>query len=291
MSTSQFVSHIKSAISHLNPEQVRELAERPLTVGLVASGSAGFAAMEDFLAPSRISRNRRFELVQVLHRVGDPGAPERIDIEIWEEGLPRPGQAVVFEPENPGRMVAEALEKRDDLSLPLARHFPPFRAAVVERVIREVSKENALFSIMTAIPDVVPSLVQLPWAVGQFASDTAFLTMNQVRMAFLIAAASDRAVGYTQQRTQIASIIGSAFGWRALARELAGKIPFGGGLAPKAAIAYAGTYVVGIGLDRFYRIGYGLTRAERRTAYAEALERGKAIVSSLLQTARLRSQS
>ena len=46
-----------------------------------------------------------------------------------------------------------------------------------------------------------------------------------------------------------------AFGWRALARELVGKIPMGGGLIPKAAIAYAGTRVVGLSLERLYRIG------------------------------------
>jgi hypothetical protein len=123
--------------------------------------------------------------------------------------------------------------------------------------------------------------------VGEFASDTAFLTMNQVRMAFLIAGASDRDVGYREQRAQIAGIVGGAFGWRALARELAGKIPFGGGLLPKAAIAYAGTYTVGIGLERFYRVGYGLTREERRRIYTKALERGRVVVDAVLKAARI----
>ena len=77
-----------------------------------------------------------------------------------------------------------------------------------------------MFTVATALPNVVPSIVSLPWAIGEFASDTAFLTMNQVRMAFLIAAASDCEVGYSKQRAQIASIIAAAFGWRAIAREL-----------------------------------------------------------------------
>jgi len=149
-----------------------------------------------------------------------------------------------------------------------------------------VARENALFSIAAALPNVVPSVFEVAWALGEFASDTAFLTMNQVRMAFLIAAASDHAVGYREQRVQIAAIVGGAFGWRSLARELAGKVPFGDGLVPKAAIAYAGTYVVGLGLERFYRIGYGLTLEERRSAYEEAFERGKELLSSLLEAAR-----
>jgi hypothetical protein len=143
-----------------------------------------------------------------------------------------------------------------------------------------------MFALVTALPDVVPSLAELPWAVGEFASDTAFLTMNQVRMAFLIAAASDRAVGYREQRGQIAAIVGGAVGWRALARELAGKIPFGGGLIPKAAIAYAGTYTVGVGLERFYRLGSGLTRQERRLIYESALKRGKELVKALVELRR-----
>jgi hypothetical protein len=111
--------------------------------------------------------------------------------------------------------------------------------------------------------------------------------MNQVRMAFLIAGASDHDVGYREQRAQIAGVVGSAFGWRALARELVGKIPFGGGLLPKAAIAYAGTYTVGAGLERFYRIGYGLTREERRQMYEDAFERGRSIVATIVEAARL----
>jgi len=108
------------------------------------------------------------------------------------------------------------------------------------------------------------------------------LTMNQVRMAFLIAAASDGDTGYREQKSELASIVAGAFGWRAIARELVGKIPLGGGLIPKGAIAYAGTYVVGLSLERYQRIGYGLTRVERKAAYDEALKHGRGIASVLL---------
>ena len=149
-----------------------------------------------------------------------------------------------------------------------------------------IAKENALFCLATAIPDVIPSLAMIPWAAGEFASDTAFLTMNQIRMAFMLAAASDRPLGYREQRSEIASIVAGSSGWGALARELIGKVPFGGGLIPKAAIAYAGTYAVGLSLERLYRMGYGFTRDERRAAYEEAYENGKQIASMLLETFR-----
>ena len=145
-----------------------------------------------------------------------------------------------------------------------------------------------LFSLVTALPDMVPSLISLPWAVGEFGSDTAFLTGNQIRMAFSLAAGSDRHPGYREQKSEIASIIAGALGWKALARELVGKVPFGGGLIPKAGIAWAGTFVVGLSLERLYSVGYGFTRAERRSAYEEAYQHGREIAGMLLQGLRRR---
>jgi len=287
----QLARQIRSAIRHLNPNQVRAAAERPISVGLVAVSSEVLAEMEDFLAPPSISRERRWELMRILHRAGEPGAPKQFDLEICEEGIARSAAGFTFYRRQPERTVLEILDACQELGLPLARCFPPFRKPVVDRIIQTISRENAAFAVLTAVPDVVPSLVQFPWAVGEFASDTAFLTMNQVRMAFLIAAASDRQVGYREQRMEIASIVAGAFGWRALARELAGKIPFGAGLIPKAAIAYAGTYTVGQGLERFYRLGYRLTRRERRQIYEQALEHGRRFVDYLLEGTRIREAS
>ena len=72
----------------------------------------------------------------------------------------------------------------------------------------------------------------------------------------------------------------------ALARELVGKIPFGGGLLPKAAVSYAGTYVVGRSMERYYSVGYGFTRDERKSAFEDALKRGKEVASTLLESLR-----
>lgn len=273
---------IKRAISHLNPEEVRNAAERPLNVGLAASSSAAYAHMEAFLAPLEVSHKKRMELMKILHRAGDSGSPEQFDLMLYEQGLPCPEKAFTFYVHDPAKTVRDILKQREDLGMALARNFYPFRKPVVDQIIQAICRENALFSLATALPNIVPSFIEIPWAIGEFASDTAFLTINQIRMAFMIAAASDKPVGYTEQKAEIASIVTSAFGWRAIARELIGKIPLGGGLIPKGAIAYAGTYVVGLSLERYHCIGYGLSRAERRAAYDIAFERGKGIVATLL---------
>jgi hypothetical protein len=276
------LKQLKHALSNLRPEEVRQTADRQLAIGLVSTSAAGYNEMENFLAPRDLSRERRAEILSLLHRAGDPGIPARFDLVLYEHQLPRAENAFTFYGHDPVRTVKEILAQRSELGLPLARHFSPFRRPVVNEVIYSVSKENALFALATALPNIVPSFVELPWAIGEFASDTAFLTMNQIRMGFLIAAASDGDIGYRAQKAEIVSIITGAFGFRAIARELVGKIPFGGGLIPKAAVAFAGTYVVGLSLERYYRVGYGLTREERRKEYESALVHGRTVAEVLL---------
>jgi len=82
---------------------------------------------------------------------------------------------------------------------------------------------------------------------------------------------------------ELVPIAAGAFGWRALARELVGFIPLGGGLIPKGAIAFAATYVVGKSLEYYYGVGRGYTRTQRRDVYQVAYERGKDLVGALLR--------
>ena len=286
------LKQISVALSHLNPHEVRRTADRPLSVLLAANSSAGYAAMEDFMAPAEISRHRRMEVFRTLYRQSDVLPNDSFDLAFYEQGGPFPEgfhprkTAFVFDSEDPWATVHQVLSRREELALPLAHEFAPFRAAVTQQIIAGVSRDNALFALATALPSLLPSVLAMPWAVGELASDTVVLTVNQIRMAFLLAGASNRSIGYVEQKTEIASIIAGAFGWRAAARELAGMIPLGGGLIPKAAIAYAGTYVVGSSLERFYRVGYGYTKRERKLAYEDAFARGKELAQNLLASLR-----
>jgi hypothetical protein len=288
----RFLEQVRTAISHLAPNEIRKTAERRVRVLLVAASSRSYALMEDYLCPAGISTEKRMRAMQLLARACDADSDGRFHLVFHEPATPVPEgwihneDAFLFDPQRPEMLVEDVLGRRNEFGLPLARVFPPFREVLVKRTIQTIARENALFSLMTALPNVLPSVAELPWAVGEFASDTAVLTANQIRMAFLLAGASDRDVGYREQRREIGSIIAGAWGWRTAARELAGKIPFGGGLIPKAAIAYAGTYVVGQTLERIYRIGYGLTRAERKEAYEKALAKGREVASGLLARVR-----
>jgi hypothetical protein len=272
------LSQVKKAVSHLNPREVREAADRPVRISIVAPSAEALGWMETYFAPPHLSLDRRAQSVRILERDGTG-----CDVEIYDSSLLRPPRAFSFDPEAPDDCVRRILRAREDLILPLARNLFPFRKQAAFKIIRSCAKENALFCLATALPDVLPGILSIPWAAGEFGSDAAFLTMNQMRMAFFLAAASDRPVGYREQKSEIASMVAGAFGWRALARELIGKVPFGGGLIPKAAIAYAGTFAVGVSLERLYRLGYGFTREERRAAYEDAYVYGRQIAGMLLE--------
>jgi hypothetical protein len=275
------LKQVRAALSMVNPESLRSLAAQRITFGLVAATDTGYAEMEDFLVPAEIPHDLRVQWLENLHRAGDAETPDHVDIVLYEQGLPCPQGAFSFHRNDPHATITAILHGKDDLALPLARLYPAFRTPVIDKFIHTIAAENAFFAVATALPDVVPNLFELPWAVSEFASDTAFLTINQVRMAFLVAAASGKEIGFTHQKAEILSIGAGAFGWRALARELAGKIPFGAGLIPKGAIAYAATFVVGKGLQYYHNGQPRLTKDQHRELYHEAYERGKLVAESL----------
>jgi len=280
------LKQVRAAFGMLNPDEVRKRAQQPVHVGLVAASDTGYSEMEDFLVPPALPRDERIARMGFVHRAGDDDVPSKVDVVLYQHGLHVEDGAFSYRRNDPAGTLDDLLRGHPDLGLALANQFPAFRAPVIDRIILSVAKENALFAIATALPNIVPSMMELPWAFGEFASDTAFLTANQIRMAFQIAAAcgKDKDVGLSAQKGSVVAIVASAFGWRALARELAGKIPLGEGLIPKGAIAFAGTYVMGKGLQRLYD-NQEYTETERQSLYEEALEHGKAVVRSLQRRA------
>ena len=273
--------HVRKALSALNPKQVRELSQRPVRIALHAANQDSYTRMEEFFLEG-LSPARRRESAMLLTRAPLTSAAGT-DLAVYDDAVIAPAGALIFQVGKTDHLVKHALQQHEDLGIPLAKSFLPFRRPFVESVINKVAKENALFSLATALPDVIPNIIELPWAVAEFASDTAFLTMNQIRMAFIIAAASDREVGYREQKSEIATVIGSAFGWRALARQVVSKVPFGGGLIGKTAVAYAATKVLGLSLDHFYSIGFTYAREERDRIYADAFRQGKVVASRILR--------
>jgi uncharacterized protein (DUF697 family) len=228
-----------------------------------------------------------------VHPISDTELDEvrSSDLALVISGAPPPadmeGRIFSLDPQNPQQALRNVIGSRlgTDLRLSLARHLPAFRIEVARRVIRDVSMENAAFVVTSALGDVLPSILLPLIGLAEAASDTVVLTANQIRMLFILGAIYGTDVGYRSQWKEISSIIGAAFGWRAIARELVSKIPLGGGLLPKSAIAYAGTTAVGEGLIFYYTTGRHMTRAETaqsfRDAHTSALESVRSLANKL----------
>jgi uncharacterized protein (DUF697 family) len=182
------------------------------------------------------------------------------------------------------RVVNRILDQRPDLSLALAKRFPGFRHAVGERIVRETALANAEFAMLNALPGVVPIIAPLLPAAAL--GDIFMLTKNQAMMMFKLAAAHDLPLDVRSRSKDLAPLLGNAFGWRAIAREVVGMVPGGVGLVARGAIAYAGTLALGKALLRFYETGALPTRAQINRYYKEAYSGAKRIAEERLRALR-----
>jgi len=299
--SARFWKQLAVILRRLSPGFVQREANRPFSLAVVGAGEE-VCRWRDRLAPPGISERKREQALKPLFTIPAPLTPAyaemlpKFDL-LWVtpsaadevRGLTRRYTLLPEAPDGGAEETAwadaimeEVREKHAGFRLALARHYVPLRRAAISQIISAIALENAAFAILSAIPNIIPSPIELPWVIGEFASDTVAITANQLRMAFLIAAASDSSVGWSRQKGQLAAIAGSAFGWRALARELAGKMPGGAGLVAKGLVAFSATHVVGWGLEHFHRLGHYFTRAEKLELYQEAHRRGRKRVDELV---------
>src|SRR5262245_13732454 len=104
----KMIKQARAALTLLHPGEVRERAERPVHVGLVASRTQGYTELEQFLSAEVPGR---------VHRADDPNPPATVDLVIYQHGAPRDRDAYTFDRFNPGAIVHQVLEEHDDLGL------------------------------------------------------------------------------------------------------------------------------------------------------------------------------
>jgi hypothetical protein len=123
-------------------------------------------------------------------------APARFDLEFVEEGLlTSPGSSP-----SPPQPRADGQRGSSSGTICLWRWRDSFAIPEIGRFAnhQRIAKENA-YSPATALPDVIPESCRSV-GQGEFASDTTVITVNQIRMALLIAAA-DRQVGRMSRKS------------------------------------------------------------------------------------------
>ncbi len=269
---------------------IRQEADRPFLLGVCGPPSFVQAVVDELMGPGATSQERilaeaRLACVPAPVEIEGVATLSRCDLVLAGPGSPEPARirpAEVVPLVDPGLTAQLLLDRRPDWQLALARHFPGMRPRVSERIVHNFSKVNAEFALVSAVPHVVPVLA--PFLPAALPMDIAMLTKNQVMMVLRLAAAHGRTPEPRARLREIAPVIGTAFGWRALARELVGLVPGGVGMALKASIAYAGTFTAGRAAVFYYEVGRRPTRIELRGFRREGTRRARTAVSEALES-------
>lgn len=182
--------------------------------------------------------------------------------------------------ETRGRLLGRLLQSAPGLRLALAHRFPALRRPISEDLIREASKVNAQFALMSSLPALVPVLGMF---LGGMA-DILVLTKNQAMLVFKLAAIHGRdiddRIGILKE---IMPVVGSAFLWRTAARTAIGFAPAPIAALPKATVAFLGTYMVGQAARYYYERGDAPPPEILRQFQAEARRRYVSINDALKQ--------
>lgn len=160
-----------------------------------------------------------------------------------------------LDPEDPGPILCALLIRAyPDLALSLARDFSQLRFHFARHLVRRTSSRNAMLAAASSLPAPKIPVLQFLWMFVATTGETLAITASQIRLCLLMAALHGRPVDFFDRVGELWPIIGSAFGWRTLVREVLGFIPLGG-WAFKAGIAYTGTWMVGEASRLFYEMG------------------------------------
>jgi len=164
----------------------------------------------------------------------------------------------------------------------LARHLPPLRGLLFQKLIEETARANALYALTTGMAETVP-ILNVPLNLA----DIIVLTKNQLVMSYRIALAAGKRGTARSVMGEVVGVIGGGFLFRQAGRQLVGLIP-GAGVAPKVAVAYAGTHAIGRAVAAWADQGQRLSAAALRRFYQEAGARARAVARSLISEARTR---
>ncbi|MDD5468714.1 MAG: zinc-ribbon domain-containing protein [Anaerolineales bacterium] len=260
-------------------EPLRRLSGADLVI-LLVNPQAAEATLERGLQQALSDAGRRvLVFIPLPGEVEAPQAGGRGALDQWGEwGKGRLLAGPLGDSEFLGReFVPAALELLPDLHLTLGRHFPLFRQAICRRLINDACFTNAAYAFSTGMAAIVPVL-DIPLNVA----DMVVLSKNQAFLVYKLGLALGLSTRWQNYVTEFGGVLGGGFFWRQVARQLVGLIP-AWGIAPKVAVAYAGTYVVGNVVYQWYLTGKHLTRQQMRQLYLQAFQRGKEMAAGLAQ--------
>lgn len=274
-------------VKEVSARPVRREADRQFVLALAgepgAVAVARAAALGAFPAPEEAAGAAPYLLcLSPPYTAADETRLRHADVLVSLPGGPgvtefRP--APTLQLERPEAVAAAVVAEYPALLVALGRRLPGFRAAAADYLIRQVSMVNAEFAVVSGVSQSIPVLAPLfPAVMG---TDIVLLTKNQVLMVFRLAAIYGEALDLASRAREVLPVIGGAFGWRTLSRQLLGFLPGGLGLPVRAGVAYSGTYAVGRAAQMAFDEGRRPTRREMLRIYEEAGHLARGVVGSL----------
>ncbi|MFN0073663.1 MAG: hypothetical protein ACKVVP_19455 [Chloroflexota bacterium] len=234
--------------------EMQLIVPRGLDLAILVSTRAGELSPEELILCSTL---RAYAVPMIL-----------VDLEPDGSGTPGLQVSHRWIPDLPAdRQVRGRLSETDDLLkhlstalatlehhqiAPLACCFEPLRPHLVEVLVRDASRANGQFALISSIPTLIPLVGGIVSSVADFF----VLTKNQVMLVFRIAGIYGRDISdRLGLALEIVPVVGGAFLWRSVARSLVALLPGFISAVPKTFVAYVGTYVVGQMAHFYYREG------------------------------------
>lgn len=166
-----------------------------------------------------------------------------------------------------GRMLPHLIDVCRGIEIAVGRRLPALRTTVAAKLTRDAALNALKIAGASAIVDNVPVLGMV---LGAFASAGDMFAITGIQMMLMLQIGTTFGKDPDVARMwELLPVVGGGFGWRALARELSGFIPVGG-IFIKAAIAYAGTVVVGEGVTFYELHGRHMTSTDAAKVYDDA---------------------
>jgi uncharacterized protein (DUF697 family) len=228
----------------------------PLLVGELTRGGVGGAVREQgpiegaaalvhILAGAPTADDERLlrtatraHLLVVAAVPAGPSAPIHVPY-VLDENLVRVPPGSGF----PVAEIAERLARGlGEDATPLAARLPVLREAVCEQLIRRFSRQNGILAVAVFVPG----------------ADLPILTANQVRLVLRIADAHGFEID-RERLPEVLAVIGSGFGFRALARRAITYVPLVGWVV-KGGVAYMATRALGEAAVRYFERRAPVTR-------------------------------
>jgi len=225
------------------------------------------------------SRSAIFPFPVFVVRTGEASALDEARLSTSPaSSKPTPGAASIYYvssislPELRKYLLPDIVRAYHGYEIALAAAVPAFRPIVAAKLTLDCAMNSLKIAAASAIADHIPVLGLITGSIAS-AGDTIAITALQMRMLLRIASAYGKKPEFARI-LELLPVVGGGYGWRALAREASGFIPVAG-IPIKAAIAYAGTLVVGQAASYYYETGLKMSPNAIGALYREASERAK----------------